>query len=272
MSSNFPSVFEQHMFDTTAGTRWSQMTDAQRLASATNDQKVVWDGDSTTAAALKYLEPQAALTILSPPSLVKAYQISAATFGPRLTVAGLNGTVSATVPADGCAAITNGGAITGRIALVDRGTCIPTIKIKNAQLAGAIAVIIANNTQGGFGPLDGLDPTITIPSIGVTQADGAAIRAALSGSVTALLALDPTNVAGADAAGHPRLYVPAVFAGGSSMYHFDTSASPNLLMEPNISTDLAADKVDLTLNELFDIGWKPAMTHQTGRFSGRRGH
>ncbi len=272
MSSNFPSAFEQHMLDATAGIHWSQMTDAQRLTSATNDQKVVWDGDSTTAAALKFLDPKPSLNILAPASLVKTYSISGATFGPHLTVGGLTGTVAASVPADGCTAITNGGAITGRIALIDRGACPLTVKTKNAQLAGAIAVIVANTTAGGFGPFDGTDSTITIPSIGVTQTDGAAIRAALSSNVTAMLYLDPTIVAGADAGGHPRLYVPPIFAGGSSMYHFDTSASPNLLMEPNISADLPADKVDLTLNELFDIGWRPATTPQTGRFAGRRGH
>jgi len=272
MNGDLPSVFEQHMLDSTAGLHWSEMTNAQRVISSTNDQKVVWDGNSTTAAALKYLDPKPALTILSPASLVKAYQISAATYGPRLTVAGLNGTLAATAPADGCTAITNGGAITGRIALIDRGTCVPTLKTKNAQLAGAIAVIIVNNGPGGFGPLDGLDSTITIPSIGITQADGTSIRAALSSNVTALLFLDPTIVAGADTSGHPKLYVPALFANGSSLYHFDTSASPNLLMEPNINADLPADKVDLTLNELFDIGWKPATPSQSGRFAGRRGH
>ncbi|MEA2164064.1 MAG: hypothetical protein QOK37_2191 [Thermoanaerobaculia bacterium] len=272
MNGNFPGVFEQHMLDATTGIHWSQMTDAQRLASSINDQKVVWDGASTTAAALKFLDPKPSMNILAPATLAKSYPISAASFGPHLTVAGLNGTVAATTPADGCAAITNGAAITGRIALIDRGTCGLTIKTKNAQLAGAIAVIVANNGPGGFGPFDGADATITIPSVGITQADGAAIRAALASNVSALLFLDAATVAGADGSGHPRLYVPAVYTAGSSMYHFDTSASPNLLMEPNISSDLPADSVDLTLNELFDIGWKPATKGQTGRFSGRRGH
>ena len=52
------------------------------------------------------------------------------------------------------------------------------------------------------------------------------------------------------------------------MYHFDISASPNLLMEPNISSDLPADKVDLTLNELLDIGWKVPATGTTWRRAG----
>lgn len=272
MSSNVPSVFEQHMLDLTTNTHWSQMTNGQRSISSTNDQKVVWDGTSTTAAALKFLGGTPTLKITAPASLVKSYQINTAQFGPKLSVAGVNGTVVATTPIDGCAAITNPGAIAGRIALIDRGSCNFTVKVKFAQLAGATAVIIADNLPSGVPPLGGDDPTVTIPTIGISQADGAAIRAALSSTVTALLFADTTLLAGADSAGHPKLYVPSPFADGSSLYHFDTSASPNLLMEPNISADLPVTGVDLTLNEMFDIGWKPAVIGQGGRFAGRRGH
>ncbi len=272
MSSNFPSVFEQHMLDNTTGLHWNQMTNAQRVTSSTNNQKVVWDGSSATTAALKFLGGTPTFRISSPASVAKSYVINTAGFGPRLTVAGLNGTIAATLPADGCTAITNGSAIIGRIALIDRGSCNFTVKVKNAQLAGATAVIIADNDPSSIPPLGGDDATITIPTIGVSQSDGAAIRAALTSPVVAQLFADTTILAGADTAGHPKLFVPTAFSDGSSMYHYDTSASPNLLMEPNISSDLPANGVDLTLNELVDIGWKLAPSQQTGRFAGRRGH
>src|SRR5689334_17131382 len=38
--------------------------------------------------------------------------------------------------------------VSGKIALIDRGTCTFVIKIKNAQLAGAIGVIMVNNVAG----------------------------------------------------------------------------------------------------------------------------
>jgi len=272
MVSNFPSVFEQHMFDSTAGLHWSQMTNGQRITSSTNDQKVVWDGNSTTTAALKFLGGTPTFRISAPTAVAKTYQINTAAFGPHLTVAGINGTIAASLPADGCNAITNASAITGHIALIDRGTCTFTVKVKNAQIAGATAVIIADNVVSSIPPLGGADSTITIPTIGVSQADGAAIRAALTSTVSAFLFADPSILAGADVSGHPKLYVPLTFADGSSMYHFDVTASPNLLMEPNINSDLPSDSVDLTLNEMFDIGWKAATTPQTGRFAGRRGH
>jgi hypothetical protein len=272
MSSNLPSVFEQHMLDTTTGLHWSQMTNAQRVTSSTNDQKVVWDGASTTAAALTFLGGTPTLRISSPDSLVKPYQINTAGFGPKITVAGVNGTVAATQPLDGCTALTNGGSISGRIALIDRGSCNFTVKVKNAQLAGATAVIIADNVVASIPPLGGTDDTSSIPTIGVSQSDGAAIRAALGANVTALIFADSSLLAGADTSGHPKLYVPTTFADGSSMYHFDVSASPNLLMEPNISSDLPSNAVDLTLDEMADIGWTLAKPPPSGRIAGRRGH
>ena len=36
--------------------------------------------------------------------------------------------------------------------------------------------------------------------------------------------------------------------------------------------DLPASSVDLTINELIDIGWKQASPTQGGRYAGRRGH
>src|SRR5436853_5003259 len=70
---------------------------------------------------------------------------------------------------DGCSALTND--LTGRIALLDRGTCGFAVKVKNAQNAGAIAVLIADNVAGRPpGLMTGVDPTITIPSVRISLA------------------------------------------------------------------------------------------------------
>jgi len=68
---------------------------------------------------------------------------------------------------------------------------------------------------------------------------------------------------GTDTAGHPRLFAPNPVQGGSSISHFDTVASPNLLMEPYISSSLGSD-LDLTDEQLFDVGWTPADTDGDG--------
>ncbi|MCX8108882.1 MAG: hypothetical protein N3G20_08765, partial [Verrucomicrobiae bacterium] len=48
-------------------------------------------------------------------------------------------------PAQGCSAAVNAAALRGNIALIDRGACQFSTKLKNALDAGAIAVVIANN-------------------------------------------------------------------------------------------------------------------------------
>ena len=55
------------------------------------------------------------------------------------------------------------------------------MKAKNAQDAGAAGVVIANNVAGGLA-MTGDDPTITIPVVSVTLADGNAIKAQLAQS------------------------------------------------------------------------------------------
>lgn len=80
------------------------------------------------------------------------------------------------------------GSLTGKVALIDRGSCAVSIKVDNAADAGAIGVILANNVSGdppsfSFGGGDTMVPTIII-----TKADGDALKALLSaGSVTATL-------------------------------------------------------------------------------------
>jgi len=59
---------------------------------------------------------------------------------------------------------------------------------------------------------------------------------------------------GTDPAGHPRLFAPNPIQSASSISHFDTAASPNLLMEPYITANLRSD-LDLTDEQLIDVGW-----------------
>lgn len=97
-----------------------------------------------------------------------------------------------TFPTEGCSAFTNATAIAGKIALIRRGTCNFTVKVKNAQNAGAIAVIIMNNNTDAPFSMGGTDTTITIPSVMITQADGNMLQnALLSGTVN--VSLNPSN-------------------------------------------------------------------------------
>lgn len=117
---------------------------------------------------------------------------------PALTDPGFTGNVvlaldaadaSGPTTTDGCSAVTNAAALNGNIALIDRGTCTFNVKVKNAQNAGARAVIIADNAPGAPAGMSITDATITIPSVRVTQADGNLIKANLASTVNATIAL-----------------------------------------------------------------------------------
>jgi len=82
-----------------------------------------------------------------------------------------------------CSALT-AGSLAGKIALISRGTCSFSAKIRDAQDAGALAVLVVNNTIGD--PIamgqDGTPNQPTIPAYMLSQADGAAFLG--GGSVT----------------------------------------------------------------------------------------
>jgi hypothetical protein len=110
------------------------------------------------------------------------YDAAGAEFGPALTSTGKTGAISLTSPADGCTAIST--TLTGKIAILDRGTCSFIVKVKNAQLKGAIGVIVANNAGDSVIAMGGTDSTITIPSVFVGQTSGTAIKAAAGTNTT----------------------------------------------------------------------------------------
>ncbi len=256
---NMTDVYGRKILDTTTGKTWDQMTNAERAASAINPRRVTWDGGIVTGDVPGVLSPGTPLLrVNTPSSIAGAYAVGAASFGPALASPGVTGDVVYATPADGCSAITNN--VSGMVALVDRGTCTFNVKVKNAQDAGAIAVLVADNVAGAPpAGLGGTDPTITIPSVRISLADGNTIKGALPG-VNATLGVDLSVLAGADPQGQALLYTPVPVAPGSTISHWDTIAFPNQLMEPNINADLTHSvkpPQDLTLPLLRDVGWFP---------------
>lgn len=59
---------------------------------------------------------------------------------------------------------------------------------------------------------------------------------------------------GISAGGHLRLYTPTTYDVSSSVSHWDSSAMPDLLMEPRYSST-TGDHTDLTTCALYDMGW-----------------
>ncbi len=270
--AGFPDVYNSKLLDTTIGLHWSEMTNAQRLASATNWGRVVWDGSGVTATAPAVLtlgSPN--VEVNTPASIAGIYQFGTAAFGPPIGNPSVSASVVAAVDAadlagpattDGCSPFTNAAAIAGHIALVERGVCGFALKARNASTAGAVAVIIYNNsTNAGAAPPgmagNGVDDAfVTVPTVSVSRVSGLAIAGA--SGVTADIGVDPSIRAGADALNRVRVYAPFPVVSGSSISHYDTIASRNLLMEPAINPDLTHNvkaPFDLTWELLHDIGW-----------------
>jgi hypothetical protein len=262
-------IFGRQILDNTTGKTWDIMTNAERRASAINPRNVAWTGNNVTNAVPAVLAKGfPLLKINAPAAIAGTYQVGTATFGPALTSPGLTGSVVLATDAadaagptttDGCSAINNGPQVTGKIALIDRGTCGFTVKALNAQNAGAIAVLIADNAAGSPpAGLGGADPAITIPAVRISLSDGTLIKAQLGAGVNVTLGNDLTRFAGADAFGRGLLFTPNPVQPGSTISHWDTIETPNQLMEPAINVDLThsvKSPEDLTLPLLRDIGW-----------------
>jgi len=256
-----PDVYMANTRDLTVGRQWNTLSAAEIRSSSINTGNVVWTGPNVTSSSQLVLGPYRGVRVTG--NLNREVLFGVASFGAAPSVSNFGGPIvmagdgvaapGGGTPTDGCEPIT--APLAGKVALIDRGFCNFTVKVKNAQNAGARAVMIANTLGRPAFDLGGTDATITIATIGISNADGDAIKAQLP-TVSAEYFLDTARRAGA-ADGYVRLYAPAVVAPGSSISHFDTVATPNLLMEPFINTDLRASRnLDLTPALMQDIGWK----------------
>ncbi len=119
------------------------------------------------------------VTVNSPAVIAGDYPASGAAFGPTVAAAGpITGDVA--YVGRGCDPAYQLGqpldpylaSPAGKIALIDRGSCTFTSKVKKAQDNGALAVIVANIAAGNPITMGGADPTITIPSVMVSLDNG----------------------------------------------------------------------------------------------------
>ena len=109
--------------------------------------------------------------------------------------------LSGTSLSTACVALPSG-SLTGKIALISRGTCTFSTKIRNAQNAGAVAALIVNNVFGD--PIamgtDGTPNQPTIPAYMVGRANRDALVASngVSATIGAQLKYFNTGAAGQD--------------------------------------------------------------------------
>lgn len=136
------------------------------------------------------------VTVSAPSNIAGVKDAGPAAWGPQTFT--LNGTVAGVQigsTAAACAALP-AGSLNGLIAFIERGSCAFSIKAMNAQAAGAIGVIIGNNTGGNalLNMSDTPGQSSTLPSLSISQNDGTAIKSALAaGTVTVSLSRGGTG-------------------------------------------------------------------------------
>ncbi len=277
LNAGYSDAYTKYAYDNVLNKGFEDMTNAQRALAMKTPGRTVWTGSNVVSTGALILNKRNSLHPTAPAALAgKDYEIGYAAFGTLATPASFtnhalvlidDGNVGAGTVTDGCSALgagttagstivyANAAAVAGNIAVIDRGVCSFEYKARIAQDNGAIAVVIVNNAAGVIDMGRGAVITdVTIPTVMVSQADGAEIKANLNGAMAGVLLSNLT--AGTDAAGRVRLYSPSVVASGSTFSHFDTVLTPNALMEPNITDTLNAQfDVDLTPSLFADIGW-----------------
>lgn len=134
------------------------------------------------ALAMTWSFGQIIVTQTFPTPTVYSFEIASG-WGLDMSIPGnfVEDTVNLAQDSLACSALTND--LTGKIALIYRGTCQFGTKALQAQNAGAVGVIIVNNSPAAPIPMgagnDGAN--VTIPVVMISQADGAALRAIMQG-------------------------------------------------------------------------------------------
>ena len=126
--------------------------------------------------------------------------------------------VSKPVVITGCNAAAFIGFPAGNIALIQRGTCTFYAKASNAMAAGASAAVLYNNAVGELNATVAGTPPITIPVVGITQANGQTLAALAAPTLTW---------------GSLRVTSPLATAGLISSFS-SYGLSPDLALKPDI--------------------------------------
>lgn len=208
----FHDVLYQYGFDEVSGNFQSNnqgrggagndyvLADAQD-GSGTNNANFSTPADGSSGRMQMYLwNSIPSLKVNTPASIAGQYQAIESNFstankliniGPRTGQVVYYNDNAAGTTHEGCLGVPTN-SVLGKIALIDRGNCNFTIKVKNAQDAGAIGVIMVNNVQGAPITMGGTDNTVIIPAVMVTLNDGLILKNQLSNNLNVTLAVGPS--------------------------------------------------------------------------------
>ena len=145
--------------------------------SGTNNANMSTPADGAPPRMQMYRFVNRGVVYASAPGVTFTYPPAGAQFGPLAF--DLTAEVVVAEPTDGCVALTNSASLSGKIALIDRGTCEFSAKVLNAQQAGAVGVVIVNNVASAPAAMAAgmFGSSVAIPAIMVAQADRPALTA-----------------------------------------------------------------------------------------------
>lgn len=128
------------------------------------------------------------LEVTAPSSISGSYPLGQTAGAPDISTLGsFNGEAVPAEPELGCDPMTNGADLSGKIAIVRRGTCYFTTKAQNAADAGAVGLLIVDNTYSDW-PMDSFGSAggHVIPMWIIRRADGESLiqSAPVTASVT----------------------------------------------------------------------------------------
>ncbi len=107
---------------------------------------------------------------------------------PLASTGVISGALVQADPPLACSALVNAGALAGKVALVDRGTCPFSDKFDAASAAGAVAVVVVDNVDSPVPfTMSGSGTTSAIPGVMVRKLDGDAIKQHLTEGVSVTL-------------------------------------------------------------------------------------
>lgn len=266
-----PNSYASLIHDAGLNLSWLQMTSAQRVTSSLSDPNLTWDGPNVTGAINGI---QSFTTRGNNTSNANTFAAIQATFGGTIPQAGLSGNVVLVndgigselnngegSTADLAQEIQNGTEVSGNIALIARGLVNFDVKVRRAEDAGAIAAIVFNNTDGDAlvtASAGGSVTEPTIPMVFISQNSGNSLQDLLPDGVEVTISSNSVTLetdTPLPSISRIRLHAPATFQSGSSISHWSTAASPNLLMEPSINNNISPD-LDLSVLLMKDIGWQ----------------
>ncbi|MFT5512859.1 MAG: extracellular elastinolytic metalloproteinase [Bacteroidia bacterium] len=183
-----------------------------------------------------------------PASIANKYGAAPAVIGGDLTTSPIKGELimaddGTANGSEGCNALINNAALSGNIAVFDRGNCSFVSKFQKAQDAGAIGIIVINNVASAPINMRGTVTGLTIPGIMISQANGATIKARMASEQVVGSMYDSSRVEGN--------FTDSDFDNGVIAHEYTHGISTRLTGGPSNSTCLQSNRYQEQMGE----GW-----------------